>query len=213
MKWPYTLRFPPGRNEVALHPPLSAGPADPAGAAQEEHLLLLRIASASRVLDYCWTYIRLVLYLYTFGAPTRRLPPTLPSLAGWLGGLRGKRDQRCCFYHPIWQPLGRRLSWKDCCCCWLWLDLLAISRTLCSEAVSGVMLQNVHDFAGKKEKQVWKEVALHPPLCKFRKACRPGGSCTGGAPTAAADRVRFRDYCWTYIHLVLYLYTFGYPCH
>ena len=30
---------------MALHPPLSAGPADSAGTAQEEHLLLLRIAS------------------------------------------------------------------------------------------------------------------------------------------------------------------------
>ena len=39
-----------GWKEVALHPPLSAGPADPAGAAQEEHLLLLRIASASGLL-------------------------------------------------------------------------------------------------------------------------------------------------------------------
>ena len=35
-----------GPKEVALHPPLFAMPAGPAGAAQKEHLLLLRNASA-----------------------------------------------------------------------------------------------------------------------------------------------------------------------
>ena len=31
---------------------------------------------------------------------TRLLPPTAPSLAGWPGKLRGKRDLHCCFIHP-----------------------------------------------------------------------------------------------------------------
>ena len=56
-----------------------------------------------------------------------------------------------------------RLGWKDCCCCWLSLDLLAISRMLCSVADKGVMLPTVPDPC-KKEKQAWKEVALHPLL-------------------------------------------------
>ena len=51
------------------------------------------------------------------GALTRRLPPTSPSLAGWPGGC-GEEVPRCCFYHPPWQLLGWRLSWKDCCCGW-----------------------------------------------------------------------------------------------
>ena len=43
--------------EVARHPPVAAGPAGPAGEAQEEHLLLLRKAiAAGLVLDTstCW---------------------------------------------------------------------------------------------------------------------------------------------------------------
>ena len=72
--------------------------------------------------------------------------------AGWSGREgEGKRDLRCCFYHPPWQLLGWRLCWKDGYCCWLWLDLLAISRMLCSVAVSGVMLHTVPDLEGKKE--------------------------------------------------------------
>ena len=80
------------------------------------------------LLDWCWTYIRAGLYLYTFGlrmcAPTRRLPPTSPSLAGWPRGLQAKRDLRGClfFNHPRWQLLGWRFGWKDCCCRWLLLD-------------------------------------------------------------------------------------------
>ena len=38
---------------------------------------------------------------------------------------------------------------------------------------------------------------------------RPGGSGTGGALTAAAGSPPLPDYCWTYMRLVLYLYTFG----
>ena len=120
----------------------------------DEHLLLLRIATASEVL----------LDIRMFGFVS-----TSPSLAGWSGREgEGKRDLRCCFYHPPWQLLGWRLCWKDGYCCWLWLDLLAISRMLCSVAVSGFMLHTVPDLEG-----------------------RPCGSDTRRAPAAAGKQ----DYC------------------
>ena len=68
----------------------------------------------------------------------RRLDDSLQPHSLWRAcrGFVGKRDPHCCFYHPPWQLLGWRLGWKDCYCCWLWLDLLAISRMLCAVAVS-----------------------------------------------------------------------------
>ena len=72
---------------MALHPPLSAGPADPAGAAQEEHLLLLRVATAAGLmLEHMYVFVCVCVYVVSECAPTRRLPPTSPSLAGWPGG-------------------------------------------------------------------------------------------------------------------------------
>ena len=68
----------------------------------------------------------------------------------------------------------------DCCCGWLWLDLLAISRTLCSATVSGAMLPTVPDFAGKKKTGM--ERSVHPPLSAGPAGGRPYGSGTGGAP-------------------------------
>ena len=51
--------------EVALHPPLSTGPADPAGAAQEENLLLLRIATAAGLmLEHMYMFVCLCI-VYT----------------------------------------------------------------------------------------------------------------------------------------------------
>ena len=50
-------------------------------------------------------------------------PSFLAVSGGLAGGVQGKRDLRGCFYHLPWQLLG----WKDCCCGWLLLDLLAIS--------------------------------------------------------------------------------------
>ena len=163
---PFATDFGPGPEAAAEGQPTRR--AGPAGGAQEEHLLLLRITTTSGLM--------LDIHLFGFvsvrlwSQKVRRLDDSLLPRRLWRAGRgdAGKRDPRCCFYHPIWQPLGWRLSWKDCCCCWLWLDLLAISRTLCSPAVSGVMLPTVPDFAGKKrrrrKKQAWKEVALHPPL-------------------------------------------------
>ena len=92
--------------EVALHPLRSIGPAGPAGAAQEEHQQ--RNATAAGQVECCWKYVRAGLYVVSEYVQTRRLPPTLPSLAGpgrLAGGVRGKRDLQCRFYHPLWQLL------------------------------------------------------------------------------------------------------------
>ena len=136
---------------MARHPPLSAGPACPAGAAQEEHLLLLRKDTAAGLLlehMYVLVCIYICIHLVAERAPTRRLPLTSPSLAGWPGGC-GERGT--CALSP-WQLLGWRLGLKDCCCCWLLLDLLAISRMLCSVAVSGVCCRLCLTLTGKKKK-------------------------------------------------------------
>ena len=45
-----------------------------------------------------------------------------------------------------------RLGWKDGSCRWLWRVLQAISRMLCSVAVSGVMLPTVPDLHRGKKK-------------------------------------------------------------
>ena len=80
-------------------------------------------------------------------------PSYLAVSGGQAGGTgkRGKMDLSCCFYHPSWQLLGWRLGWKDYCCGWLLLDLPAISRMLCSVAVSGVMLPTVSDICRRKK--------------------------------------------------------------
>ena len=135
--------------------------------------------------------------------------PTLPYFAVSCGtgrGVRGKRDLRCCFYHPPWQLLGWRLGWKDCCCCWLWLDLLAISRMLCSVAVSGVMLPTVPDLAGKNKPGMERN---GPAPSAFRRA---------GWRLALRKRHRKRTccccgtrplpyYCWTYVRVSLYRFA------
>ena len=58
--------------EVALHPPLSSWPADPAGAAQEEHLLLLRIAAAGLMLEHMYITVCVCVYVVSECASTRR---------------------------------------------------------------------------------------------------------------------------------------------
>ena len=86
--------------EVARHPPLPAGPAGPAGAAQEEHLLLLRKATAAGLLlEHMYVLVCICIHLVAERAPTRRLPPTSPSLAGWPGGT-GKEGPARLFLSP-----------------------------------------------------------------------------------------------------------------
>ena len=62
-------------------------------------------------------YVLVFVYIHLVSecVQTRRLPPTSPPLESGLlaGGVRGKKDLRCCFYHPTWQLLTWRLGWKD----------------------------------------------------------------------------------------------------
>ena len=57
---------------------------------------------------------------------------------------------------------------RGCCCA-----VLAISRMLCSVAVSADMWQTVSDL--RRKRQAWKEVARHPPFSH-----RPAKSDAGG---------------------------------
>ena len=123
--------------EVALHPPLSAGPADPVGAAQKEHLLLLRITTASGLLLDIHSFgFCICILLVSEGAPTRRLPPTSPSLAGWpRGGVRGRGTSAAVSIIPLGSrsgggPAGRTTAaagsvWT----CWLSQERSAPSRS------------------------------------------------------------------------------------
>ena len=55
-------------------------PADPAGAAQEENLLLLRITTAAGLmLLLMYVFVCVCVYVVSECAPTRRLPPTSPG--------------------------------------------------------------------------------------------------------------------------------------
>ena len=105
----------------------------------------------------------MVLYLYTFGL-RRCADSTTPYLAvsGGLAGGCGERGNLNCELPFLSSPLAAARVWKDCCCGWLWLDLLAVSRTLCLVAVSGVMLPTVPDLAGKKKTGMERSVSTPP---------------------------------------------------
>ena len=118
--------------------------------------------------DYCWTYIRLVLYLYTFGlrrCADSTTPFYLPVSGGLAAGVRGKRDPRCCFYHPPWQPLGWRLGWQDRC----WTGSL-LSTPPAADFGPGPEAATEGCAAGQG-------IALY---ASRRLRARPGG-CAGGA--------------------------------
>ena len=70
--------------EVAPHPPLFAWPAGPAGAAQEEHLLLQRSASAVGL--HHITFARLRESVYTWSQNVRRLDDSLLQYSLWPAG-------------------------------------------------------------------------------------------------------------------------------
>ena len=86
--------------EVARHPPLSAGPACPARVAQEEHLMLLRKATAAGLLlEHMYVLVCICIYLVSERAPTRRLPPTsgVAVSGGLAGGATGKEGPALLF--------------------------------------------------------------------------------------------------------------------
>ena len=94
-------------------------------------------------------YVRVSLYLYTFGLRMccdSTTPSYLAASGELTAGVSGKRDLRGCFCHPPWQLLGWMSDWKDCCCGWLWLELLALSRMLCSVAISDILLPTVSNI-------------------------------------------------------------------
>ena len=168
--------------------PTPSWPAGPAGAAKEEHLLLLRNATTSGLLLDIHTFWFVSVYFWSQNVRDSRSPSYLAvsQAGGLVGGVWGKRDLRCCFYHPPWQ-LGwtQRLGWKDCCCGWRWLDLLAISRMLCSVAVSGVMLPLMPDLGGRgggnRHGKKW------PYTLRFRSV--PGRLAAGSARVAQEEHL------------------------
>ena len=83
---------------------------------------------------------------------------------------------------------GGGLAGRMCFCSWLSLDPPAISRMLCSVAVSGGTwpTRTVSDLGRKKTGMERSDPTLSP----FLRAGWPGGSGIGAAPTAAAERHR-----------------------
>ena len=72
---------------MARHPPLSAGPAGPAGAAQEEHLLLLRKATAAGLLlEHMYVLVCNCIHLVAERRDMRRLDDSLLPRHLWLAG-------------------------------------------------------------------------------------------------------------------------------
>ena len=158
------------------------------------------------------TYVRAVLYLFTFGRRTcadSTTPSYLAVSGGLAGGVRGKRDLRGCFYHLPWQLLGGEA----------WLEGLLLRLALAGPAGDlknallrrrlGCLLPTVPDPHRKKKKKKTDMERSGSTPSALRRASLPGGSGTGGAPTAAAESHR----CWTaagtYVRAGLYLHTFG----
>ena len=66
-----------------------------------EHLLLLQIATvAELMLEHMYVFVCVCVCVISEGAPTRRLPPTSPSLAGWARGC-GEEGPALLFLSPL----------------------------------------------------------------------------------------------------------------
>ena len=113
-------RLPPPTLGLALRGGLRDGPG-PAGAAQEEHLLLLRTATAAGLLLDIYSFGFVSVYFWS--QKVRRLDDFLLPRRLWRAGRggAGKEGPALLFLSSPWQLLGWRLGWKDCCCCWLLL--------------------------------------------------------------------------------------------
>ena len=66
------------------------------------------------------------------------------------------------------------------------------SQESSAPSASRVLCHQLCLTLGEGKKQAWEEVALHPPLSTKPAGYWPGGSGTGGPPTAAAER----HCCW-----------------
>ena len=137
---------------------------------------------------YIRALARVCLYVVSERAPTRHVPPTSesPSLAGKPGG-GGERGTGAARRDSC---SGGGLAGRTCCCRWLWRVLLAISRMLCSAAVSGFVLSTESDLRRREKLGMERSDPTPAVVCITGL---PGGSCTGGAPTAAAAGCLF---CW-----------------
>ena len=173
--------------EVAGHPPLSAGQADLAGAAQarEEHLLLQRNASAVGQHHTTFKFARMSVYMWSqnvlrldMSLLPRRLWPAGRGSAGKEETAALAAAQVEAWLEGLQPPLALAGPAGDL-------------KNALSVAVSGAMLPTVSDLS-RRQQQAWKEVALYSPFSAVN-LCRAGGSGTGGAPAAAAERLR----CWT----------------
>ena len=109
----------------------SAGPAGPAGAAQEEHLLLLRKATAAGLLlEHMYVLVCICIHLVAERAPTRRLPLTSPSLAGWQGGCGERGTCTAVSIIPLGSCSGGSLAGRtaasasSCWACWRYKNAL-----------------------------------------------------------------------------------------
>ena len=124
-------------------------------------------------------------------APTRRLPPTSQSLAGWPRGCR--EIGTCAAVSMI--PLGScsdgglagRTAAAACCGRTRWLP-----QECSSPSSSRVLCCRLCLTSQKKKKQAWKEVSLHHPLSVGPAGGWPCGSGTGAVPATAAERDRCR---------------------
>ena len=131
--------------------------------------------------------------------PTRRFPPTSPSLAGWPGGWWKEGPVLLFLSSPL---TAARVE--------AWLEGLLLRLALAGPAgyfKNAVMLPTVPDLAEntKIKGMEWSG----PTPSAFHRACWPSGSGTGGAPTADADCHLFQTsarhaYVWVCIciHLV-----------
>ena len=107
--------------------------------------------------------------------------PSYLAVSGWLaagqwpGGCGERGTWAAVSIIPLGSCSGGGLARKDCCCGWLLLDLLAISRTLCSAAVSGVCCR----LCRKKKKghgKKWPGTLRTPPGQLARRACPAGAA-------------------------------------
>ena len=133
----------------------------PSGAAKEEHLLLLRIATAAGLLLDIRTLRFVSVYLWC--QSLRRLSPTSPSLAGLAGGCGERGTCAAVSIIPLGSCSGGGLAGRTAAAagsgwtCWLSQECSApsLSRVLCCPLCL---------TSQGKTNQVWKEMALRPPL-------------------------------------------------
>ena len=156
-----------------------------------------------------YVLVCIYIYLVSESAPTQRLPPTSPSLAGWPGGCRERGTCEAVSIIPLGSCSGGGLAGRTAAAagsgwtCWRSQECSApsLSRVICCRLCL--------TFTGKKDEKKTGMERSSPTPSTLCLASLPGGSGTVGAPTATAES----HCCWTaagtYIRAGLYLFTFG----